>query len=341
MKKLILFFVFVFVGLSFIFAQSTLETPQVTTITTIDTSVMESVNFFNDGAEAVFTASLREPSSVVSLDSTSVFVEENSYGTFSLRINTGNTLPSIHFNSLRIYRNGAVLFDEIPIIIVAEDKAFNVNHDVIIDLQPYDIDYIAGELVLSPSLNVYRLNYDSPLTGVVLRLSVYTVDGNLLDFSEENLAVSGTAGFERFINFGSTPPEEVILVAGAESAGRTGFDISQLNTVTGEILFSPALEEKDYSTWIYLGVFVLLLSFVIIMSLFWSRRSMKQAKEWRSHLSYIKKTQFSDSAKALRKLQRQRDVLLRAYNNQYISKDSYLKGVGEVDKLMAGVRKRL
>src|SRR3989344_4832810 len=340
MRKLILFLSLVFASLTFVFAQSTLETPQVTTITTIDTSVMESVNFFNDGDGAVFTASLKESSSVVSLDSTSVFVEENSYVTFSLRINTASTLPSVYFNSLRIYRAGAALFDEIPIVIVAEDKAFNVNYDVIIDLQPYDIDYIAGELVLSPSLNVYRLNYDSPLTGVVLKLFVYTIDGNLLDFSEENLAVSGTASFERFINLGSTPPEEILLVAAAESAGRTGFDIAQLNTVTGAILFSPPLEKKDYSTWIYLGAFVLLLGFVIAMSYFWNRRSMNQAKEWRLQLNYIKKTQFGDSARALRKLQLQRDILFRAYNNKYISKDSYQKGILEIDKLMGNIRKR-
>src|SRR3989344_5561604 len=322
MRKLILFLSLVFASLTFVFAQSTLETPQVTTITTIDTSVMESVNFFNDGDGAVFTASLKESSSVVSLDSTSVFVEENSYGTFSLRINTASTLPSVYFNSLRIYRAGAALYD------------------VIIDLQPYDIDYIAGELVLSPSLNVYRLNYDSPLTGVVLKLFVYTIDGNLLDFSEENLAVSGTASFERFINLGSTPPEEILLVAAAESAGRTGFDIAQLNTVTGAILFSPPLEKKDYSTWIYLGAFVLLLGFVIAMSYFWNRRSMNQAKEWRLQLNYIKKTQFGDSARALRKLQLQRDILFRAYNNKYISKDSYQKGILEIDKLMGNIRKR-
>ena len=341
MRKIILFLVFIFTNLIFVFAQSTLETPQVTTITTIDTSVMESVNFFNEGPEAVFTASLGQLSSAISLGQSSISVQEESYGTFSLNINTENTLPSIYFNSLRIYRNGAILFDEIPIVIVAEDKAFNVNHDVIIDLQPYDVDYISGEMVLSPSLNVYRLNYNSPLTGVVLRLSVYTVDGQLLDFSEENLAVSGTASFERFINLGVNPPEEVILAASTESVARTGFDIAQLNTVTGEILFSPALKEKDYSTWIYLGVFVLLLGFVIIMSYFWGHRSMKQAKEWRAQLSYIKKTQFSDSARALRKLQLQRDVLLRAYNGHYISKDSYQKGILEIDKLMMSIKKRL
>ena len=341
MARFNLFCLLFLVSLVFVSGQPTLETPQVTTITTVDTSIMESVNFFNDGSESVFTASLREPSTVISVDSTSVFAEENSYGTFYLRVNTENTLPSIYFNSLRIYRNGAILFDDIPIVIVAEDKAFNVNHDVIIDLQNYDISTVAGEMVLSPSLNVYRLNYDSPLTGVALKLFVYTIDGELIDFSEENLAVSGTASFERFINLGSSPPDEVIIAASAESAARVGYDIVQFNTITGEISLSPLLEKKDYSTWIYIAVFVLLLGFVFIMSYFWNRRSMNQAKEWRSQVDYIKKTQFSDSAKALRKLQLQKDVLVRAYNNHFISKDSYQKGIGEVDKLTASIKKRL
>ncbi len=343
MIKKILFLVnFIFVFVFLVVAQSTLETPQVVTITTTGTFVMESVNFFNNDAAAVFTASLSQPSSVISLESSSVSAQEDSYGSFTLNIHTENTLPSIYFNSLNIYRNGESLFEEIPIIVVAEDKSFNLNHDVIIDLQPYDVDYISGELVLSPSLNVYRLNYNNNVTEVVLKLFVYTVDGELLEFSEENLAVSGTASFERFINLGSTPPEEVVLVATTESVGRTGFDIAQFNTLTEEILlFSPTTEKKDYSTWIYLGVFVLLLGFVVVISLFWSHRSIKQANEWRSQLSYIKKIQFSDSARALRKLQAQRDVLLRAYNKHYISKESYRKGIFEVDKVLGSIKKRL
>lgn len=342
MKKILFFMSLFFIFVFFTSAQSTLETPQVVTITTTNAKVMESINFFNNDKVAVFTASLAQPSSVISLESSSVSVQEDSYGSFILNINTENTLPSIYFNSLKIYRNGATLFEEIPIIIVAEDKSFNLNHDVIIDLQPYDVDYVANELVLSPSLNVYRLNYNNQITAVALKLFVYTVDGKLLEFSEENLAVSGTASFERFINLGSTPTEEVVLVAATESAGRTGFDIAQFNTLTEEILlFSPPVEKKDYSTWIYLGVFVLLLGFVIVISLFWSHRSMNQAKEWRSQLSYIKKIQFSDSARALRKLRSQRDVLFRAYNRHYISKESYQKGIFEIDKVSESIKKRL
>ncbi len=341
-KKILFCISLIFVFVFFVGAQSTLETPQVVTITTTGTSVLESINFFNNDGNAVFTASLTHPSSVISLESSSVSVQEDSYGSFILRINTENTLPSVYFNSLKIYRNGAILFEEIPILIVAEDKSFNLNHDVIIDLQPYDVDYISGELVLSPSLNVYRLNYNNQITAVALKLFVYTVDGELLEFSEETLAVSGTASFERFINLGGAPPEEVVLVAATESAGRTGFDIAQFNTLTEEIsLFSPPVEKKDYSTWIYLGVFVFLLGFVIAISFFWSHRSVKQAKEWRSQLSYIKKIQFSDSARALRKLRSQREVLLRAYNSHYISKDSYQKGIFEIDKVFGSIKKRL
>ncbi len=341
-KKILLFVNLFLVFAFFVDAQSILETPQVVTITTTSAGVMESINFFNNGRESVFTASLTQPSSVISLESSSISVQEDSYGSFILKINTENTLPSIYFNSLKIYRDGVLLFEEVPIIIVAEDKSFNLNHDVIIDLQPYDVDYISGELVLSPSLNVYRLNYNDQITSVALNLFIYTVDGELLKFSEENLAVSGTASFERFINLGSTPPEEVVLVATTESAGRTGFDIAQFNTLTEEILlFSPPVEKKDYSMWIYLGVFVLLLGFVIVISLFWSQRSVKQAKEWRSQLSYIKKIQFSDSARALRKLRSQREVLLRAYNRHFISKESYQKGIFEIDNVLDSIKKRL
>ena len=230
---------------------------------------------------------------------------------------------------------------EVPIVIVVEDKAFNLNHDVIINFQQYDISTIASEMDLSPGLEVHKLDYDNPINSLVLRLFVYTLDGTLLQSSEETVSVPRAAVFERFINLGSSPPDEIFIVASTESNGRTGFDVAQLNTMTGEILLSPAVEKRDYSFWIYVAVFVLLIGAIIGLNYYWNHRVMTQAKNWESQLANIKKTNFGNSARALRKLSMQRNVLERAYAHRYISRESYSKGIIEIDKLAVNLKKRL
>ncbi len=340
MNKIIIFCFLLLASLSSASADISLDTPQVTTITVVDTIVRESINFFNGESSAEFTASLSKPASILALDLYSVSVQEESYGSFSLIIDTNSADTGVYFNSIKIFKNGILLFN-IPIVIVIEDNSFDLNHDVIIDFQQYDIDTVASEMILSPSLEVHKLDYDNPSNSAVLRLFVYSIYGNLLDSSEEIVAVSREAGFERFINLGNNPPEEVIIAASTESSGRTGFDISQLNTLTGQISLSPAVEKKDYSFWIYISVFVLLLGALIGLSYYWNNRTMTQAKDWEAQVSHIKKTQFSDSARALRKLKSQRDVLVRAYNNHFITKESYQKGVAEIDRLTTSLKKRL
>ena len=80
---------------------------------------------------------------------------------------------------------------------------------------------------------------------------------------------------------------------------------------------------------------------MIALSYYWNHRVMSQAKDWEAQVNHIKKTQFSDSARALRRLKSQRDVLVRAYSNHYITKESYRKGIAEIDKLTTSLKKRL
>ena len=325
-------------SLFYVSAEISLDTLQITTIVSDDAK--ESVNFFNGENDATFTAKLLKNSPVLKVEYSSISVSAESYGSFSLVIGGGSAAPGVYFDNLLISKDGRDLFN-VPIIAVVEDGSFNLNHDVSIGLQSYDIDTISGEMILSPRLEVYKLDYDNPRNSAVLQLSAYTLDGDLIYSSEEAIAVSRAADFERFINLGDNPSEEVILVASTESNGRIGFDIAQLNTVTWEILLSPAVEKKDYSFWIYLIVFVLLLGTMIGLSYYWNHRVMNQAKDWKSRVTYIKKTQFSDSARALRKLVLQRDVLVRAYGGHYIAKESYQKGIAEIDRLMTRLKKRL
>ncbi len=326
-----------FIPLSF--AKVDLETPQITTFTTIDSRVIENINFFNDGPGKSFTAVLQNPDSIISIISTLTYVEEKSYGSFSLSIDTSSTEPGIYFNKLSILEN-ELLF-EIPVVLVIEDKSFNLNHDVIIDIQSYDISDISGEMLLSPGFKIHKLDYDNSINNLLFETFVYSIDGNLIYSSEESMSVSRTTEFERFINLGLDVPKGVVIVGKTKSNGFVGYDIAQLNTQTGEILLSPQIIEKDYSYWIYLGIFTFLIASIIVLSYFWNHRIVTQASEWKTKLNDIKKYQFSDSRKAIRKLEYQKEILQRAYSMHFITQTSYVQGISEIEKMSENLKKRL
>ena len=131
------------------------------------------------------------------------------------------------------------------------------------------------------------------------------------------------------------------MVALVKSGESVGLDLSQISLPSNGILLSPAIKSKDYSSRIYKGIFIFLLSSIILVSYLWYNRSNKQAKDWKSQLNYIEKTQFSDAAKGLRKLQAQRALLEKAYSNHYISKNSFESALVEISRLSAQLKKRL
>ncbi len=336
---MIKFFIILILLLPISFAKVDLETPQITTFTTVDSKVIENLNFFNDGSAKYFTATLQNKESIISIISSPIFVEENSYGSFSLNIDTSGVAPGIYFNKISIF--GDELLFDVPVISVIEDKSFDQNHDVIIDIQSHDISDISGEMLLSPGFKVHKLDYDTRINNLLFNVFVYSINGDLIYSSEESIHVSRTTEFERFINLGLNVPEEVIIVGKTESNGFVGYDIAQLNTRTGEILLSPIINEKDYSYWIYLGIFTFLIASIIVLSYFWNHRVITQAREWKTKLDDIKKYQFSDSGKAIRKLASQKEVLQRAHSMHFISNSSYIQGISEIEKMSSNLRKRL
>ncbi len=338
MNKLFLFFVFLSLTSFIISAQETPYTPE---IITVRGSTIVPVNFFNTGEAGTYTAILKHGTSVARVQTNSVFVRREEFGSFNLEIAQNNPEKGVYFDSLVISKGGKI-FQEIPLIIGVESRASEIEYDTSINFEPkLDISIISGEKVISPTIDIYKLNYNNPgSNGVVLGLSVYSINGELLKYSEETLSVSRQASFERFINLGANPPNEVLIVASVKSGESVGLDVSQISLLNSPSL-SPPLEEKDYSSRIYLGVFLFLLSSIILVSYLWRNKYNEQAKNWRSELDYIKKTQFSDASKGLRKLQAQRGVLERAYSNHYISKISFDSAIAEISKLSGQLKKRL
>lgn len=333
MNKVILF-AFIFS----MFLVSAVETPHTIEIITARGSAVFPISFFNSDSAGTYNANLQR-SIAVRLDSNSVNVGNEDFGSFNLIVGNEEVARGIYFDTLTISR-GSEIFQEIPVVVGLESRSSEIEYDVSIDFDANsDISVISGETVLSPLINVYKLNYNNPgSNAVALTFSVYSLDGTLLTSSDEVVSVSRQASFEHFFNLGLTEYEEVLMVVSARSGESYGIDMSQAS-LSNSLLFSPPVD--NYTPRIYTGIFIFLISSIMLISYLWYHRSMNQAKDWRSELEYVKKTQFSDAAKSLRRLEAQKNVLERAYSSRYISKNSYDSAISEINKLSTSLKKRL
>ncbi len=338
--KIILFFLIFILALGFTCAEPTLHTPKILTVSSSGTTV--DISFFNDGKARLFSAAFFSDDGFAYLEDYSVFVDKESYGSFSLVIGKSELEPGIYIGRVVISDESGELF-EIPVV-YGEESDNPKRFDVSIDYNgAVDTNFLSGELIISPNLGVYKLNFDpSNSNNVVVEFAIYDSEGNLIESSEDTLAVSTRSSFEQFSNLGTDYPKNVILVATVTHAGSSWMDVEDIRLPESESEFSLSPPEgKDYSAWIYFGVFALLVFSMIALSYFWNHRVMNQAHDWRSRVNYIKKTQFTDGAKAMRKLKYQKDVLDRAYSSNYITKDSYTKGIAAIENLSSQLKKRL
>ncbi len=340
MTKLLIILGFSMLILGFASAEPILHTPQIITVSSSQSIVP--ISFFNDGLTQQFNVAFVSDNGFAYLEEYSISVDENSYGSFSLVIGNSGIEPGLYFGKAIISDSSGVIFN-IPVI-YGKESDLPRRFDVSIEFdESLDSDYISDELVISPNVKLYKLDYNpSTSNNIALEFIVYDLNGEVIDSSEEVLAVSTQSSFEHFSNLGVNPPEGIVLAAIVKNSGLTWLDVSQVQLpVNSQIFFSPPVKQKNSSSLIYLSVFSFLLVSIILLSYFWNHRVMSQANDWRSRVNYIKKIQFSDSAKAMRKLKYQKDVLQRAYESHYITKESYNEGILAIESLSSKLKKRL
>lgn len=339
MRK-VLIFLFLFFNLCLVSAKPTLYTPEIITVTI--GSVELPISLFNDGEERMFRASFHSQNNFAQLVREEVLFAEDSYGSFNLKINSELFEAGVYFGEVWIYFSDSPDPDFVVPVILAKESRLPREYDVSINLdEDLGISYLSDELNLNPSIDVYKLDYNPVKhNDVLFGFGAYTMQGTKLDYSEEIVSVSSRSSFKKFFNLGKDYPKEVLLVASVEHKGGIWLDVLQVSLKQDErIYFSP--ENKSSNYWIYLGIFTFLIASIIALSYFWNHRVVVQANDWRQRLESIKKYQFSDSAKALRKLSLQRDILQRAYSSRFISKSSYLTGLSEISKMSEDLKKRL
>ena len=316
------------------------ETPYTVEVITARGYTKAPINFFNSDGAQTFTGVLERNSPAVRIETNSIYVGENEFGSFNLIIGEFELDRGVYFDRLKISNNKGI-FQEIPIIVGLESKSSQIEYDVSFDFDSKtDVSVISGETILSPAVNIYKLNYNNPSqNSVALILYVYSVDGELLSKEEEVVSVSRQASFEHFFNLGENPLNEVLLVASVTQGQSVGLDLEQVSVSSG-FLFSPP-SGRDYSSTIYMAVFAFLLSSIVLISYLWYNHSLSQAKDWKSQIDDLRKMKFSDATKGLRRLQAQKNVLERAYGARYISKKSFDSAIFEINKMSDKLKKRL
>ncbi len=338
MRKFFLFLFFIFF-ISFTSAEIVLHTPQIITVTSSDTELP--VSFFNDGKEDTFNAVFVSKSDKIfaSIETKDIVVSKDEYGAFNLKIDADSVEPGVYFGEIIISSSDNKLKKIVPVIVGIESdlpRAFDVSIELDEDL---GISYVEGELKVITDVSAYKLDYNpTTLNKVVLSYYVYDLNGKELDYSEEIVSISTRSSFTKVTNLGDIYPSEVVFVALVRSQGKVWLDILQTPSSSNDIYLSPEYPNSNY--WIYLTIFSFLIASIIVMSYFWNHRNMVQANEWQSKLQEIKKYQFSDSSKALRKLASQKEVLQRAYSSKFITKQSYLEGISSINKMSENLKKK-
>src|SRR3989344_6639603 len=143
---------------------------------------------------------------------------------------------------------------------------YNTGSDSMIKLNPNDISFIEGDLIISPEINIFKLDFDPPLSNLVsLKVFIYSLDGALLDSSAEVVSVSQQASLKRFYNLGAIEQEDLLVVAMVENDASTGLDVERvaINGAWGYSLSHPT-NYSFYSLLIYFSIIFLLLAFFIL-----------------------------------------------------------------------------
>jgi len=264
----LIFVLFVIVCNAFLVSSLELRSPEIIIFTSGQTTT--SLGFYNSGDTSLFTGEF-DRGIVVNLVSSLAQVSGNSYGSFSLLVN-GNISPGIYFDTLTVYKQGVPLF-EIPVIIGVESINRVREYDALIKIDSNDLYFIEGDLIVSPDISLFKLNFNPPPSNtVVLKVYFYSIDGELINSFVESIAVSQQATFGRSYNLGAFEQEDLLMAVVAENDGTTGIDLQRINLRDAlGLSLSPPVEKDNFPSIIYFSFVALLFGFLILTILYLSR----------------------------------------------------------------------
>jgi hypothetical protein len=229
--------------------------------------------------------------------------------------------------------------EEIIVPVILEVQTPFPLFDVSVEVPPGFVTAVSGgEFIVD--VNVYKLKGETD--EVELNYYVSDTKGNVIFSEIQNLNVDKQARVTKTIPIPS------------EAVGNYVFFVSvtdgdEISTGTGSLLFlilptlSPdrSVEKANFNSLIAFGVIVVLIVAFVLFNHYWNRSLVDNARNWNRKLVDIKKVKFSDTAREIRKLNRQKSALELAYGKGYIKRKSYDEGRKKINELIERLKKRL
>lgn len=336
MKKSILFlFLFFLIGL--VQAESILSDVQFESSSIIKVSIKEGevinqpIVFFNSGQSRKFNFNRIDNFGFFEVGEKELIVEKDNFASVDVFLGNSNLKKGIYFGKIDIIESDD--FFSIPVLLIVNSKAKLFGSSIRIS---------QNSLVVSDSLNtdITFFNLKSILPSAFIEYKIVDLEGNIILEQSEILEIKREVTISKEFKIPDNAEEGAKYLIVSIKQGDSFYLSSETFDISKKSRTQPIVE-KDFSSLISLGVVVFLLFSVIVISYFWNRRILIEAKDWRKQINKVKKTKFGDSAKYLRKLIHQKNILERAYGLKYISKKSYVEGTKEINLLIKKTKKKL
>jgi len=229
-------------------------------------------------------------------------------------------------------------FVDVPVVLEIGTDKEKAKFGVAVEISRSSLPFYEGDK-LNAKISVFNLEAQLDLVAVSYKIFSVESGDEVYEYSEI-LNVKSQLRVDKEFPTENLVPGSYVVGAIVKQGGSVG-TAAEIVNVAGNELLSPPIEKKDFSAFIFIGVLVFLIGAVILLSYYWNRRVLIEAKDWRNRLKDIKEEKFGDNARSLRRLNGQKLVLDRAFASHYISEKSYKEGVREINSLMEKIKKRL
>ena len=269
----------------------------------------------------------------ISTDTELLTLGEYEKKNFAVNINNQGYSPGVYAGQIQITGEKDSL--TIPVILEMETK--DVFVDVSSQITPKFLKIFPKESLVV-DIGIY--NSGGRDSEIILEYSIINLNTESILSETESLSIKDQIKLTKsFLIPKNTALGDYVFFAVAKQKDSVGvssllFEISPLEEKVNQRIM-------NYYLYIVAGIIITLLISVVLFNHYWDKKIMRNTKYWREKIIDIKKIKFSDTNKAIKKLEYQKSLLERAYKEKYIKSTSYKEGKKKINELIKRLKKRL
>ena len=268
----------------------------------------------------------------ISTDKNELIINENDIGNFNIIL--GNDKPGVYVSNVVVSEDNNAL--KIPIILEVESR--NILYDARVIISPKTLDIKPGDELL---VDINVCNLGSSDKKVDLEYYIVDTKGNIIILNNESLSVQDSLAVRKSFFIPKTAEVgDYVFYIYAKQGNSLG--TSSLFFYVGDFVsLSPAFNFNfsDYAYFIS-GIIMVLVVGIFLFNYFTDRKLL-QAVEWKKRILDIKRMGSGNIHEAISKLIYQRELLGKAYEKDYIRKESFEEGDKSIDRSIKSLKKKL